>query len=217
MKSTPRFNLGFRPQLRTIWIVLVWGITTACHPMNTDPPSSDKVTPRNHKLATFGGGCFWCMEAVFERLEGVQSVVSGYAGGTSKTPTYKEVCSGNTGHAEVIQIEFDPEKLSYEDLLDLFWQAHDPTTPNRQGADVGSQYRSIILYHDPDQKAAAETSKKSAGGMFKRSIITEILPLEKFYPAEAYHQDFFQKNPSHPYCSLVIHPKLQKLGKPGGK
>ncbi|MBI4469680.1 MAG: peptide-methionine (S)-S-oxide reductase MsrA [Acidobacteria bacterium] len=165
------------------------------------------------RLATFGGGCFWCTEAVFERLEGVESVTSGYAGGESTNPTYKQVCSGETGHAEVIQIMFDPSRISYGELLDVFWQAHDPTTPNRQGADEGSQYRSIILYHDEDQRRVAEKSKQEAARAFQASIVTEIVPLKKFYPAEAYHQDYFRKNPDAPYCVYVIQPKLQKLKK----
>jgi peptide-methionine (S)-S-oxide reductase len=184
--------------------------------MNTLPetPSSSPTPAGNVRLATLGGGCFWCLEAVFERLDGVQSVVSGYAGGQTENPTYKKVCSGTSGHAEVIQIRFDPGKLSYEDLLEVFWQAHDPTTLNRQGADVGSQYRSVILYHDLEQKKAAQNSKEAAADMFKRPIVTEIIPLKKFYPAEENHQDFFRKNPNHPYCVVVIHPKLKKLAAP---
>jgi len=163
------------------------------------------------ELATFGGGCLWCLEAVFERFEGVTSVTSGYAGGTKENPGYKEVCTGATGHAEVIQIEFDPQKISYEKLLDTFWEAHDPTTTNRQGADLGTQYRSIILYHNDAQKVAAEKSKELAQWRFPRPIVTEIVPLSKFYKAEEYHQDYFRKNPNAPYCAVVISPKLEKL------
>ncbi|MEM6822984.1 MAG: peptide-methionine (S)-S-oxide reductase MsrA [Verrucomicrobiota bacterium] len=162
--------------------------------------------------ATFGGGCFWCLEAVFQKLDGIKSVVSGYAGGPEINPTYKQVCSGSTGHAEVIQIEFDPDEISYETLLEWFWKAHDPTTLNRQGNDVGSQYRSIILTESDEQKQTAETSKKEAQGIFKDSIVTEIEPLDIFYPAEAYHQNYYRTNPGQSYCAFIIAPKLQKLG-----
>lgn len=161
--------------------------------------------------ATFGAGCFWCVEAVFERLDGVQSVVSGYAGGTKEHPTYEEVCSGRTGHAEVAQITFDPAKVSYEQLLGLFWKSHDPTTLNRQGADVGTQYRSVIFYHNEQQKTAAEQSKKQAQSIFADPIVTEIQPLTKFYEAENYHQDYYRNNANAPYCRMVIKPKLEKL------
>jgi len=163
------------------------------------------------ELATFGGGCFWCMEAVLQRTEGVLSVASGYAGGTKRNPTYEEVCTGETGHAEVIQVAYDPERLSYTDLLDMFWQAHDPTTPDRQGADVGSQYRSIILYHDEKQKAAAEQSLQKAQAKVRAPIVTEIRPLETFWKAEDYHQDYYNQNRNAGYCRLVISPKLKKL------
>jgi len=144
-------------------------------------------------------------------LDGVKSVTSGYAGGTKENPTYKEVCTGVTGHAEVIQIEFDPQKISYEKLLEVFWEAHDPTTMNRQGADAGTQYRSVILYHNDAQKQAAEKSKELAQWRFPRPIVTEIIPLTKFFKAEEYHQDYFRKNPNAPYCAVVISPKLEKL------
>ena len=173
-----------------------------------------KASASTH-LATLGGGCFWCLEAVFEKLEGVKSVTSGYAGGTTDNPTYKQVCEGNTGHAEVVQIEFDPAMLRFDQLLEVFWEAHDPTTLNRQGADEGTQYRSIILYHDDAQRLAAEKSKQAAAGGFKAPIVTELAPLTKFYPAEAYHQDYFRNNPRYPYCAVVIGPKLKKLEKSG--
>jgi peptide-methionine (S)-S-oxide reductase len=163
------------------------------------------------ELATLGGGCFWCVEAVFEKRDGVKSVTSGYAGGQTDKPTYKAVCSGATGHAEVVQIEFDPEKISYERLLEIFWQAHDPTTLNRQGADAGTQYRSIILHHNAAQKEAAEKSKQTAQWQFTEPIVTQIAPLTKFFPAEDYHQDYFRRNPQAPYCAVVIRPKLEKL------
>lgn len=185
---------------------------TSLSPMNT--PAADSLAPGT-ELATFGGGCFWCLEAVFERLEGVRAVTSGYAGGKTENPTYPQVCTGDTGHAEVVQIEFDPQTVSYEKLLSVFWEAHDPTTLNRQGADVGTQYRSIILYHSDAQRRAAEQSKLAAQGKFARPIVTEIVPLTKFYPAEAYHQDYFRKNPNAPYCQVVIRPKLQKVEQSG--
>ena len=177
--------------------------------------TTTNARPSRTQLATFGGGCFWCIEAVFERLDGVQSVVSGYAGGKSLTPTYRQVCGGTTGHAEVVQIEFDPGKISYERLLEVFWQAHDPTTLNRQGADVGTQYRSVILYHDETQKAAAEKSKVAAQKMFRDPIVTEIVSFTMFYPAEDYHQGYYDDNRGALYCSVVIRPKLEKLEKSG--
>lgn len=166
------------------------------------------------QLATLGGGCFWCLEAAYERIEGVQSVSSGYAGGTTVDPTYQQVCSGTTGHAEVVQIAYDPEKISYRDILELFWKVHDPTTLNRQGADVGSQYRSIILYHNQEQKRISEEyiEELEASGVFSDPIVTQVEPLRRFYPAEDYHQDFYAKNPMQGYCAVVIRPKLKKLG-----
>jgi len=161
--------------------------------------------------ATLGAGCFWCVEAVFERLDGVHSVVSGYAGGIKPNPTYEEVCSGETGHAEVAQITFDPAKISYVQILNIFWQSHDPTTLNRQGGDRGTQYRSVIFYHGEQQKAIAEKSKLSAQKLFADPIVTEIQPLSTFYAAENYHQDYFRNNPNAPYCRMVIAPKLNKL------
>ncbi|MDH7502526.1 MAG: peptide-methionine (S)-S-oxide reductase MsrA [Verrucomicrobiota bacterium] len=163
--------------------------------------------------ATLGGGCFWCLEAVFEGLPGVKCVVSGYAGGHKANPTYKEVCSGLTGHAEVVQIEFDPRTISYEELLDVFWAAHDPTTLNRQGQDVGTQYRSIILYHDERQRQVATESIDAISKRIERRVTTELRPLTAFYPAEKYHQDYYRNNPSQSYCRIVIRPKLEKLQK----
>jgi peptide-methionine (S)-S-oxide reductase len=161
--------------------------------------------------ATFGGGCFWCIEAVYERLEGVHAAVSGYMGGASENPSYREVCSGTSGHAEVVELSFDPEVVSYETLLDWFWQSHDPTTLNRQGADVGTQYRSVIFYHDEAQREAAERSKQAAQAAFHAPIVTEISPAGIFYPAEDYHQDYYRANPGAPYCQMVIRPKMAKL------
>ncbi|HEY9593935.1 MAG TPA: peptide-methionine (S)-S-oxide reductase MsrA [Spirochaetia bacterium] len=164
-----------------------------------------------HEVATFGGGCFWCTEAVLQRIEGVLSVTSGYAGGSTPNPTYEEVCTGETGHAEVVQVAYDPALISYDEILDIFWQAHDPTTPNRQGADVGTQYRSIILYADDAQKAAAEASKAKAQGRMKVPVVTEIVPLTKFWKAEDYHQNYYNTHTSAGYCRMVIAPKLKKL------
>lgn len=163
------------------------------------------------ELATLGGGCFWCVEAVFERLAGVKSVVSGYAGGATDNPTYEQVCSGTSGHAEVVQIEFDPSVITFEQLLAVFWEAHDPTTLNRQGADAGTQYRSVIFHHDEAQRVAAEQSKAAAAAHFPRPIVTVIERLPKFFPAEKYHQDYFRLNANQPYCRAVIRPKLEKL------
>ena len=161
--------------------------------------------------ATFGGGCFWCVEAVFERVDGVASAVSGYAGGTTVKPTYEQVCTGNTGHAEVVEITFDPKKVTYEELLNIFWNAHNPTTLNRQGADVGTQYRSVIYTHSEEQQLVAERSKQEAQKDFEDPIVTEITPAGPFYKAEQYHQDYFDNNPNAAYCTFVIAPKLKKL------
>jgi peptide-methionine (S)-S-oxide reductase len=171
---------------------------------------SDKL-----EKATFGGGCFWCVEAIYQDVRGVHSVVSGYAGGTAPHPSYKQVCTGTTGHAEVVQIAYDPDVISYEDLLYIFWRTHDPTTLNRQGADVGTQYRSIILYHNEGQKASAEKSKREtdASSLWPNPIVTEIVPLQEFYPAEDYHQNYFRENPNQPYCMAVIDPKVRKFKK----
>ncbi len=161
--------------------------------------------------ATFGAGCFWCVEAVFETVDGVESVVSGYMGGKTLNPTYESICTGLTEHAEVVQIQFKPELISYEALLRRFWLAHDPTTLNRQGADVGTQYRSVIFTHSEEQAELAETSMAEAGNLFEKPIVTQIAPADTFYPAENYHQNFYQNNERHPYCQMVISPKLKKL------
>ncbi len=163
------------------------------------------------QTAVFGTGCFWCSEAIFERIDGVRSVKAGYAGGTTVNPTYEEVCTGTTGHAEVAEITFDSSKVSYAQLLDIFWKAHDPTSLNRQGADVGTQYRSAIFYLDDRQKTEAEQSKQRAQKMFDKPIVTEIRPLTHFYPAENYHQEYFNNHTTAPYCVFVIRPKLEKL------
>ncbi len=167
------------------------------------------------ETATLGAGCFWCVEAVFQDLKGVHSVVSGYTGGAAVNPTYEQVCSGTTGHAEVVQIRYRPEEVSFEDLLYVFWRTHDPTTPNRQGNDVGTQYRSAIFYHDDEQRRAAERSKADteASGLWPNAIVTEIAPLTDFYEAEAYHQDFYRLNPNQAYCRFVVDPKVKKFRK----
>ena len=167
------------------------------------------------ETATLAGGCFWCLEAVFQELKGVEMVVSGYAGGAVEKPSYREVSSGTTGHAEVVQVSFDPEKISYKDLLDVFFTIHDPTTLNRQGADVGTQYRSAIFYHSDEQKGIAENVREELGKspLWKNPIVTEIAPLHNFYPAEDYHQDYYKQNSGEPYCRLVIEPKVAKLRK----
>ena len=163
--------------------------------------------------AVFGMGCFWCAEAVFEELSGVESVVSGYAGGQTEDPTYNQVSNGKTGHAEAVEVVFDPVKISYGDLLEVFWALHDPTQLNRQGPDVGHQYRSVIFYADEEQKRLAEESKKKLeeSGQLENPIVTEIMPLGRFFTAESYHQDFYARNFEAPYCQVVINPKLEKL------
>ena len=163
--------------------------------------------------ATFGSGCFWCTEAMFQRLNGVTNVKSGYAGGTVENPTYEEVCKGTTGHAEVIQFEYDPSIISYSELLEVFWKTHDPTTLNRQGNDVGTQYRSVVFYHDAEQKQLAEEykAKLDESNIWPDPIVTAISPLDTFYPAEDYHDDYFNQNGSQPYCSFVVAPKVKKF------
>ena len=165
--------------------------------------------------ATFGSGCFWCTEAIFERLNGVVKVESGYSGGKVEDPTYEEVCSGTTGHAEVTQITYDPTKISYDELLEVFWKTHDPTTLNRQGNDVGTQYRSVIFYHNEEQKTLAEKYKieLNKSGAWENPIVTEISPFTKFYSAEGYHQDYYANNPNQGYCVFVIAPKLERFKK----
>ena len=191
----------------TVAFPMVLGTMTAAP---TSSPSTAKTA-----TATFGGGCFWCVDAVYQYVPGVLKITSGYAGGNVPNPTYDQVCTGRTGHAEVVQISYDPSKVSYDQLLDLFWKAHDPTTLNRQGADHGTQYRSIILTSSPEEAAAAESSKKKAQVLFPDPIVTEIVPLTNFYPAEEYHQDYYQNNKNkNPYCRAVIAPKLKKLGLP---
>lgn len=178
--------------------------------------NNDALAASNTDTATFANGCFWCTEAIFEELKGVISATSGYTGGQTENPTYKDICTGETGHAECLQIIYDPGVISFDELLEVFWETHDPTTLNRQGADVGTQYRSGIFYHNPEQKEKAEKYKSALdkSGAFDRPIVTEITPFSKFYPAEAYHQEYFVNNENNnPYCKIVIRPKLDKFRK----
>lgn len=172
-------------------------------------------TNTSYETATFGSGCFWCTEAIFQQLKGVQSATSGYSGGQTKNPTYKEICTGTTGHAEVIEIKFDPTIISFKELLEVFWETHDPTTLNRQGADVGTQYRSVIFYHSDKQKQEAEfyKNKLDEAKIYSNPIVTEISPAETFYKAETYHQDYYEQNTNAPYCQSVITPKVEKFKK----
>jgi peptide-methionine (S)-S-oxide reductase len=175
---------------------------------------SQKGTP-SRETAVLAGGCFWCLEAVYDELAGVEKVESGYAGGMVDSPSYEQVCTGTTGHAEVVRITYDPSVISYSDLLDVFFTIHDPTTLNRQGPDVGTQYRSAIFYDGPEQRAAAERkiAEVRAAGLWNNSIVTEVVPLREFYPAEEYHRDYYQRNPSQAYCRVVIAPKVAKARK----
>jgi len=176
------------------------------------------VEPKNIKnmdTATFGSGCFWCTEAIFQQVSGVKKVISGYSGGHVVNPSYKEVCTGRTGHAEVIQVVYNPDEINYEELLEIFWKTHDPTTLNRQGNDIGTQYRSVIFYHNEEQREKAEYYKKEldTSGIYDQPIVTEISPYENFFEAEDYHQDYYSENPRQPYCTFVIQPKLEKFKK----
>lgn len=194
-------------------------LLTACSSENNYRTMSTSFVDQSAEkieTATFGTGCFWCTEAIFEQLKGVLKVTSGYSGGHVKNPTYEEVCSEATGHAECVQIQFEPAKISYDELLEVFWQVHDPTTLNRQGADVGTQYRSAIFYHDEEQKQKAEHYKNelNKSGAFNKQIVTEISQFTKFYPAEDYHQEYYANNKNaNPYCAMVIKPKLDKFKK----
>ena len=176
--------------------------------MNTNAPAA-AVT----ETITLGGGCFWCLESLFETLAGVKAVTSGYAGGQVENPTYKQICGGDTGHAEVVQIDFDPAHISLAKLLEWFWTAHDPTTLNRQGNDVGTQYRSVIFWHSEAQRTVAEAAMAATQKDFSKPIVTEIVPLKKFYRSEDYHQDYYRSNPDQPYCRAVIRPKVEKFEK----
>ncbi len=192
---------------------LMLGSTAALagDPKPAPDPFAPPAATDHTEVATFGGGCFWCLEAIFQQLEGVVKVTSGFAGGLTPHPTYHEVCTGRTGHAEVIQIVYDPNRITYEQLLQAFWDAHDPTTLNRQGPDVGTNYRSIILYHNEAQRVAALKSKEQAGLEFSAPIVTQIVPLTHFWPAEQYHQDYYRNHANAPYCTYIIRPKLEKF------
>ncbi len=186
---------------------------TTSHNKTTSEVEMSNVDETKFKTATFGSGCFWCTEAIFERVKGVNSVVSGYAGGTTINPTYEEVCTGETGHAEVVQLLYDPSIITYDELLEIFWKTHDPTTLNRQGADVGTQYRSVIFYHDEEQREKAEMYKSELdkAGIWQNPIVTEIVPFTNFFTAEKYHQNYYEMNPGQGYCTYVITPKLLKF------
>jgi peptide-methionine (S)-S-oxide reductase len=206
--------------LKITYIILFITVTfIGCNESNSKEKSGMKniMNDKNPNLevATFGSGCFWCSEAIFERVKGVESVISGYSGGTVKNPTYDEVCTGKTGYAEVTQITFDPKVVSYDELLEIFWKTHDPTTLNRQGNDVGTQYRSVIFYHNDEQKQKAEyyKNKLTEEKIWEKPIVTEITRFEKFYPAEDYHQEYYDNNPNQGYCAYVITPKVEKFEK----
>jgi peptide-methionine (S)-S-oxide reductase len=192
-------------------------LSFSCKETNSVTRKNENMNQQQDILqtATFGSGCFWCSEAIFDRIEGVKSVTSGYAGGTVPNPTYKQVCTGTTGHAEVIQLTFDPKEVSYDELLKIFWKTHDPTTLNKQGADVGTQYRSVIFYHNEEQKKKAESYKEelTKAGIWSDPIVTQIVPFTNFYPAEDYHQEYYANNPNQGYCNLVITPKVEKFEK----
>lgn len=198
--------------------LLSLGVLAACNSEKNYQIMSSSVSSAMEKTdtATFGTGCFWCTEAIFEQLNGVLKVTSGYMGGTKENPTYEEVCSGETGHAECVQVVYEPAKISYDELLEVFFQVHDPTSLNRQGADVGTQYRSAIFYHDAAQKEKADYYKTEVdkSGAYEKSIVTEITAASRFYAAEDYHQEYYQNNKNtNPYCSIVIRPKLEKFQK----
>ena len=199
--------------------IKVWLLSAVCLGLFAKVDKDENVTKIHTKpvdsknqFALIGGGCFWCTEAVFEQIDGIMSVISGYAGGQTKNPTYKDICTGKTGHAEVIKIHFDSQVVTFSQILEIFGNAHDPTTLNRQGADVGTQYRSTIMFYDEKQKKEAELWKEKLTSKLVDSVVTEIVPAPKFYPAEEYHQDYYAKNPEQGYCSFVIRPKLKKLG-----
>lgn len=200
-------------------IILLGNFLLACtyQKSNSQTIEEEKknMKKENLEIATLGGGCFWCLEAVYQKIEGVEAVVSGYAGGHKENPSYKEVCAETTGHAEVVQVHFDPKVISYEEILDIFWRTHNPTTLNRQGNDVGTQYRSAIFYHSENQKKLAENSKTTTeqAGYWEGKFVTEITPFSKFYEAEDYHQNYYANNPSQGYCTYVIAPKLEKVEK----
>ncbi|MDA0373165.1 MAG: peptide-methionine (S)-S-oxide reductase MsrA [Planctomycetota bacterium] len=212
--------------LKTVFHVFLFAVWSACgctsepaDPVGTSPAEVTVTESQDSPAATvpsetitLGAGCFWCIEAVLEQVDGITDVVSGYMGGAVIDPTYEQVCSGTTGHAEVVQVHFDPSRIDRDLLLDWFWQAHDPTTLNRQGNDIGTQYRSAVFYHSEEQRIAAEASRDRAQAKFTSAIVTEITPASTFYSAEAYHQDYYRANKQQGYCRFIIAPKLEKLG-----
>lgn len=201
--------------ISTVFISLIFFSCDNTVSKNNQEKVMDNQVKSNLEIATFGSGCFWCTEAIFERVKGVQKVISGYSGGTTDNPTYKEVCTGTTGHVECTQIYFDPSIITYDELLEIFWKTHDPTTLNRQGNDVGTQYRSVIFYHNEEQKQKAEYYKKKLEEekIWDKPIVTEIVEFKKFYPAEDYHQNYYENNPYQGYCAFVITPKVEKFEK----
>jgi peptide-methionine (S)-S-oxide reductase len=205
-------------KINIAWLLVVLGMSlTACGQQKqreqTKQKTMNTTSQSGLEVATFGAGCFWCVEAIFQRVKGVTKVESGYSGGSVEDPTYKAVCAGTTGHAEVCQLTFDPKVVSYETLLEIFWKTHDPTTLNRQGADVGTQYRSAVFYHSDQQRELAEYWKKKLNDakVFPNPIVTEIAAFDKFYGAEDYHQNYFNENGYQPYCQIVIKPKVEKF------
>ena len=208
-KVGPLFNRLFACFIVLVFLIIVQLMAKDTTSISAVPKIKGELV--EVELATLGAGCFWCVEAVFEALNGVESVDSGYMGGETLHPTYESICTGLTGHAEVVQIHFKPEVIAYEALLKRFWLAHDPTTLNRQGADVGTQYRSAIFTHSEEQTELADASMAEASNLFAEPIVTQIAPADTFYPAENYHQDFYRNNECHPYCQMVIRPKLKKL------
>lgn len=201
--------------ISVIFIALLQVISCAQHNNSKPYTIQTMITDKKLDTVTLGAGCFWCVEAVFQQLKGVYTVESGYSGGQAVNPTYKEVCTGTTGHAEVCQISYDPLVISFTEILEVFWKTHDPTTLNRQGGDVGTQYRSVVFYHNEDQGRVAEEmkSKLDVAHVWEAPLVTEIVPFRKFYKAEDYHQEYYSQNASQPYCSLVITPKLEKFRK----
>lgn len=197
----------------SVFLFMLFFVSSPTIAQQQNQKAMNKENENRLETATFGAGCFWCVEAVFQQLKGVKSVTSGYSGGHVKNPAYREVTSGNTGHAEAVQIKFDPEQISFRQLLEVFWKTHDPTTLNRQGPDIGPQYRSAIFYHNEEQKRIAEESKNEMdrSGYYNNSIVTEIEPFTNFYVAEDYHQDYYDSNPNQPYCRMWIDPKMKKL------
>ncbi|MBP9580816.1 MAG: peptide-methionine (S)-S-oxide reductase MsrA [Ignavibacterium sp.] len=212
MKMKFYLNITYTLLLITIFLV---GCKESKSEINNNNDKTMNAQNTSLETATFGSGCFWCTEAIFERVKGVSKVVSGYSGGSVDNPTYKEVCNGTTGHAECTQITFDPAVISYDELLEIFWKMHDPTTLNRQGNDVGTQYRSVIFYHNDRQKQKAEyyKNKLTKEKIWDKPIVTEITKFEKFYPAEDYHQEYYDNNPNQGYCAYVITPKVEKFEK----